>query len=63
MMLIDTILIWRLWARAKVATDTGVTFTTVIDIPKGLHLYTRVAYSWWVIAFIAGAIISINLAK
>jgi hypothetical protein len=46
-MLIDAILIWR--HRMKY----GVT-----KVPKRLHMYTRYAFSWWVIAYIAGAIIS-----
>jgi len=46
-MLIDAILIWRHWFR------NGSSQT-----PRGLHLYTRIAYSWWVIAYIAGSIIA-----
>ena len=49
-MLIDAILIWRHWGRK----GSG-------KIPRGLHLYTRIAYSWWVIAYIVGAIMSILL--
>lgn len=47
-MLVDTILIWRHWV-TKRGKD---------EVPKRLHLYTRIAYSWWVIAYIAGAIIA-----
>ena len=43
-MLIDTILIWRF----HIATKPGTI------VPKGLHLYSRYAYAWWVIAFITG---------
>lgn len=50
-MLIDTVLIWRFW------TKNG----SINNVPRGLHIYTRLAYSWWVIAYIAGAIISIRL--
>jgi len=50
-MLIDTVLIWRFW------TKNG----SINKVPRGLHIYTRIAYSWWVIAYIAGAIISIRL--
>ena len=46
-MLIDAILIWRHWA-----SNAGS------KIPRGLHLYTRVAYGWGVIVYIIGAIIS-----
>jgi uncharacterized repeat protein (TIGR03987 family) len=49
-MLIDTILIWRYWAKNR---GNKVT--------RGLGLYTRIAYGWWVIAYIAGAIIAMVL--
>jgi hypothetical protein len=61
-MLIDTVLIWRLWARTRVrVTDVGILSETTTQIPGGLHTYTRLAYGWWVIAYIAGAIISVTL--
>lgn len=47
MMLTDGILWWRF--RLKNAQETPV--------PKKLHLYSRYAYSWWVIAYVTGAII------
>ena len=47
LMLIDAVLIWKHWARGAGTT-----------IPRGLHMYTRIAYSWWVIVYIIGAIIS-----
>ena len=40
-MLIDVILIWRFHLR-----------TSNQKVPKSLHLYSRYAYTWWVIAFI-----------
>jgi hypothetical protein len=46
-MLIDTILIWRHWSKDR----QGM-------VSKRLGIYTRIAYSWWVIAYIAGAIIA-----
>jgi hypothetical protein len=49
-MLIDTILVWRFWRK------NGGT-----HVPRGLNIYTRLAYSWWVIAYIAGAIIAMTL--
>jgi len=49
-MLIDTILIWRFW---KKNDDKHVT--------NGLNLYTRLAYSWWVVAYVAGAVIAMTL--
>ena len=49
-MLIDTILIWTF--RSKHGRD---------PVPCKLNLYTRFAYAWWVIAYIAGAIIAMTL--
>lgn len=43
-MLIDTILIWRFHLTGKPGTK----------VPVKLHLYSRFAYAWWVIAFITG---------
>jgi hypothetical protein len=43
-MLIDTILIWKFYLKTKPGTI----------VPKALHLYSRLAYAWWVIAFITG---------
>ena len=43
-MLIDTVLIWRFYLRSKPGTI----------VPTRLHLYSRFAYGWWVIAFITG---------
>ncbi|MFC1958133.1 hypothetical protein ACFLVQ_01010 [Chloroflexota bacterium] len=50
-MLIDAILIWRHWVRSAGA-----------KMPTGLHLYTRIAYGWWVIAYIIGATMSVLLS-
>ena len=49
-MLIDAILIWRYWLKNKSAA-----------VSHGLNLYTRYAYTWWVVAYIAGAIIAMRL--
>ena len=49
-MLIDAILIWRYWLKNKSAA-----------VSRGLNLYTRYAYAWWVVAYIAGAIIAMTL--
>ena len=46
-MIIDTTLMWRLARR--VPLDTLV--------PRGLHVYTRIAYLWWVAAFITGGLL------
>lgn len=43
-MLIDTILIWKHRLKAGAA----------VVVPNRLHLYSRYAYIWWVLAFITG---------
>jgi len=45
-MSVDAILIWRFWLANKDA-----------EVPRGLHLYSRAAYIWWVLAYITGAIL------
>ena len=49
-MLIDAILIWRFWRK-----------NGEIYVSKGLNIYTGLAYAWWVIAYIAGAIIAMTM--
>jgi hypothetical protein len=49
-MLIDTVLVWRFRRRNRNS-----------PVPHGLNMYTRLAYGWWVIAYIAGAIIAMAL--
>lgn len=44
-MLIDTVMIWRLRLKKQ----------SVVS-PK-LHLYTRIVYIWWVVAYISGSVI------
>ena len=44
-MLIDVILIWRFHLK-----------TPDQKVPQSLHLYSRYAYAWWVIAFITGGL-------
>jgi uncharacterized repeat protein (TIGR03987 family) len=46
-MLIDTVLIWLYWRKSGSQ-----------PVSRRLNLYTRLAYGWWVIAYIAGAIIA-----
>ncbi len=46
-MIIDAILLWRY--RLRHGPEEKVT--------HGLHLYSRFAYSWWVLAFITGGIL------
>jgi hypothetical protein len=48
-MLVDTLLIWKFHNR----TQPGDL------VPKNLHLYSRFAYAWWVIAFITGLMLVI----
>jgi hypothetical protein len=50
-MLIDAALIWRCW----LSNGNGS------HVPRSLNIYTRIAFGWWVVAYIAGAIISITL--
>jgi uncharacterized protein with PQ loop repeat len=45
-MLVDIICIWKL------------KFKHVDTVPRKLHLYTRIAYAWWVIAYVAGSLIA-----
>jgi hypothetical protein len=47
-MLVDTLLTWRHW-------NMGHKYQIV---SKGLLVYTRIAYLWWVIAYIAGGAIA-----
>ncbi|MBN2635451.1 MAG: hypothetical protein JXR61_04215 [Prolixibacteraceae bacterium] len=43
----DAILIWK--QKSKNGINSSV--------PKGLHLYSRYAYIWWVLAFITGGLL------
>lgn len=45
-MLIDVIFIWKL--RVKNGFNC--------EVNKGLHLYSRYAYAWWVVAYITGGL-------
>ena len=44
-MLIDTILIWKMKLRKQPIVSSK------------LHIYTRIAYIWWVVAYISGSVI------
>jgi len=46
-MLIDGILLWKLWLKTRKSSE----------VPTKLHLYSRYAYAWWVVAYITGALI------
>ena len=45
-MTVETIMAWRHRRRNSDA-----------DVPRGLHLYSRLAYIWWVLAYITGALL------
>ena len=49
-MLIELFRIWRLY------THDGLN----ADVPKGLHVFSRYAYIWWVIAYITGSLIAMT---
>ena len=46
-MAIDTILLWRYNVR------NGLD----VKVSKSLHIYSRIAYTWWVLAFITGGVL------
>jgi hypothetical protein len=50
LMLTDTILTWRFWRK-----------NGDVQISKILGMYTKIAYGWWIIAYIVGAIMSTML--
>ena len=46
-MLIDVILVWRLYRSNPAGTI----------VPRTLHLYSRYAYIWWIAAYVTGALL------
>ena len=46
-MMIDLTLIWRLYIRNGINSE----------VSKGVHLYSRFAYIWWVIVYITGTLL------
>jgi hypothetical protein len=50
-MLVDTVLIWRYWIK----------FGSGAPVNTPLHLFSRYAYYWWVIAYVAGAILAFKM--
>jgi uncharacterized repeat protein (TIGR03987 family) len=50
-MLIDNILFWKLWKQDGMGAI----------VPIGIHKYSRIAYIWWGIAYISGALMSMFL--
>jgi hypothetical protein len=52
-MFIDAALIWRCWLSNRNESH----------VPRSLNIYTRIAFGWWVVVYIAGAIISVTLER
>jgi hypothetical protein len=50
LMLIDLILVWRFFRR-----------NGPVVLPRPLHRYSLAAFSWWILAFIAGPIVAFRL--
>ena len=46
-MLTDTFMLWKY----------NMKFGPDIEISKPLHLYSRIAYTWWIIAYITGGLL------
>ena len=46
-MLTDTILLWR----HNISQGSGT------EVNRGLHIYSRIAFTWWVIAYITGGLL------
>ena len=49
-MLIELVRIWQTYKK----------FGMGADVPKGVHLYSRYAYIWWVVAYITGSLIAMT---
>ena len=49
-MLIELVKIWKAYNKSG----------TRGEVTKGLHLYTRFAYIWWVIAYFIGSLIAVT---
>ncbi len=49
-MLIELARIWRTYNKLGMGTD----------VPKGVHLFSRYAYIWWVVAYITGSLIAMT---
>jgi hypothetical protein len=50
LMLIELVSIWRSYNKLGMGAD----------VPKGVHLYSRYAYIWWVVAYITGSLIAMT---
>jgi uncharacterized repeat protein (TIGR03987 family) len=49
-MLIELVRIWRLYNKSGMGAE----------VPRSVHLYSRYAYIWWVIAYITGSLIAMT---
>ena len=49
-MLIELARIWRTYNKLGMGAD----------VPKGVHLFSRYAYIWWVVAYITGSLIAMT---
>jgi len=49
-MLIELLRIWQAYRKSGINAE----------VPKGLHLFSRLAYIWWVIAYITGSLIAMT---
>jgi hypothetical protein len=47
-MLIELVRIWRTYRKYGMGAE----------VPRGVHLYSRYAYIWWVIAYITGSLLA-----
>ena len=50
-MLTENILLWRLYIRSGIGSG----------VPARIHIFSRLAYGWWVIAYISGFIMAVLL--
>jgi uncharacterized repeat protein (TIGR03987 family) len=49
-MLIELLKIWQAYKKSGIKSE----------VPRGLHLFSRVAYIWWVVAYITGSLIAMT---
>ncbi len=50
LMLIELVRIWKTYNKLGMKTE----------VPRGVHLYSRYAYIWWVVAYITGSLIAMT---
>jgi tetrahydromethanopterin S-methyltransferase subunit F len=51
--LADTIMLWRLRSRARQSSPEA----------KGIFRFSCISYGWWVVAYVAGAVIAMHLKR